>query len=463
MRTSKQINAQIDEGQDKIKAIQKGLTDDKREPTAEETTAINAFHGTDDEPGEFDKLLVDLKRAQKREADAAHYAAMRMQPQLAEHVQQHGGDIDPNNLAGASPRFKVPAQAKRHGTLKAFKTSEDAYASGMFLRALVCKDEERTQAREFCASNGIDVRMVMTEGVNTAGGFLVPNPMEMAIIVLQEQYGVFRQKALNYPMSSDSDSGPSLTGGLTVYFPDETTDITLSDVTLGQEKLQAGPMATLTSISRSLSEDSIIAVTDLLASQIALAFATTEDQQGFNGTGAAATYGGKVGIITALQAGSIYTAATGNTAFSTMDDLDFTRMIAKLASFPGINPEWYIHKSGWADSMGRLAAAAGGNTKMDLEGDFRPLYHGYPVNFVNVMNSTLTAQTSTAGLCYFGDLRMGALLGTRTGLSVAVDESLYFASNRIAVRGWQRNAVNIHSRGTATAAGAIIGLTTPSS
>ena len=457
MRTSKEIKQLLNEGHDRVKAIMDVAKEEKREWTPEETVAINAFHGEGDELGECGKLEKELVHAEKIETRMARNAEIRLAPKLADHVDQY--EIDPSNLAGK--KVKVPAQALRHGKLNAFKNSEDAYASGQFLRALICKDEQRDEARSWCRDHGI--QMVMTEATNTAGGFLVPNPMEMAIIVLQEQYGVFRQKALNYPMSADSDAAPKLTGGLTVYFPDETTDITLSDVSLGQEKLQAGPMATLTSVSRALSEDSVVLITDLLATQIAQAFATTEDQQGFNGTGTAATYGGKVGIITAMGSASKYTAATGNTAFSTLDDVDFLGMMGLLANYPGIMPEWYISPEGYADSMARITTAAGGVSKAEMEEDLRPRFHGRPVNFVNVMNSTLTAQTSTDGLCYYGDLRMGAILGTRSGTSIAVDESLYFASNRIAVRGWQRNAVNIHDAGDGTNAGAIVGLTTPGS
>lgn len=451
--TAKALELEQAEKNDRITAILAlAAEEDNRDLTEDEQSEVNAWHGAcEDELGEFgqyEKRIAQLKKIEARTKQMA-----------AKQAEKWTDDLP----IGFEQKVVVPAQAKRHPKLVAFKNAEDAYFSGQFLRALVCKDEEREKARTFCREHGFEIQAVMTESTNTAGGFLVPNPMDMAIIVLQEQYGVFRQKALNYPMSADTDSAPKLTGGLTTYFPDEVTDITLSDLTLGQEKLTATPMATLTSVSRALSEDSIVSITDLLAQQIAQAFATTEDQQGFNGTGAAATYGGKVGIITAMGAGSKYTAASGNTAFSTLDDVDFVGMMGKVASYPGLNPEWYISPEGFADSMARLINAAGGASKSDMEEDFRPRFHGRPVNFVNVMNKTLTAQTSTDGLCYYGDLRMGAILGLRGGVSIDTDESLYFASNRIAVRGWQRNAVSVHDAGTASVAGAIVGLTTPGS
>ena len=138
-------------------------------------------------------------------------------------------------------------------------------------------------------------------------------------------------------------------------------------------------------------------------------------------------------------------------------------MMGKLANYSGIMPEWYISPEGYYDSMARLTTAAGGASKMDMEDDFRPVFHGRPVNFVNVMNSTLTAQTSQDGLAYYGDLRMGAYLGIRRGVTIAGDSSVYFATDEIAVRATERIAVNVHDAGTASAAGAIVGLTTPGS
>jgi len=302
----------------------------------------------------------------------------------------------------------------------------------------------------------------MTEGVNTAGGFLVPAPMENTIVRLVESYGVFRAKAMPWMMTSDSDSFPKRTGGLTRYYPGEAGTITASDASVGRESLLAVKMGTLTRISSELSEDSVVSIVDWLVQEIGLAFATGDDEDGFNGDGTS-TYGGRVGILNAMGAGSKKTAATGNTAFSTLDDIDFLGMMGLLPAYTGINPEWYISPEGFHDSMARLITAAGGVGKAEMEEDLRPRFHGRPVNFVHVMNSTLTAQTSTDGLCYYGDLRMGATLGVRRGVTIATDSSKYFDTDEIAVRATQRTGQNVHDAGTASAAGAIVGLSTPSS
>lgn len=91
------------------------------------------------------------------------------------------------------------------------------------------------------------------------------------------------------------------------------------------------------------------------------------------------------------------------------------------------------------------------------------MFLGYPVQMVNVMNSTTSAQTSTHGLVYFGDLAMAALFGSRRGVSIAVDSSRYFELDQLAIRGTQRFDINVHGTGTASVAGPVIQLLTPAS
>jgi len=210
--------------------------------------------------------------------------------------------------------------------------------------------------------------------------------------------------------------------------------------------------------------DALIDMASDLASEIAYAFALKEDQCAFLGTGAS-TYDGISGLITELTTAtaSQAEAASGNTAFSTLDLTDFESMIGKLPEYGGIQPEWYIHKAGWAASMMRLADAAGGNTAEVIEGQRRRMFLGYPVNFVQVMNSTLEAQTSTYGLCYFGDMRMAASMGERRGIRIKTSDQRYFEYDQWGIQGTERIDINIHDVGDTSDAGPMIMLSTPSS
>ena len=139
-------------------------------------------------------------------------------------------------------------------------------------------------------------------------------------------------------------------------------------------------------------------------------------------------------------------------------------MVGKLPEFPGIDPAWYISKAGWAASMLRLQAAAGGNTIATLaQGAAGMQFLGYPVRWSQVMNSTLSAQTSTDGICYFGDMRMSVALGSRRGISLMVSSDRYFELDQLAIKGTERLDINVHETGDASNAGSMIMLSTPAS
>lgn len=296
----------------------------------------------------------------------------------------------------------MPATARRSKKLRAFhgpQAERAAYLSGRFLAAALFG---HAASLEWCRANG--VRQALSTGDNSKGGFLVPDEFEAAVIDLREEYGVFRREARVRPMSRDHLVLPRRTSGLTAYFVSDNQEVTASDKSWDNVTLTARKVAALCKYSSELDEDAIIDLADDLAQEIAYAFANKEDECGFNGD-ATSTYGGITGVKNALNAGSKYTAITGNTAFSTLDIDDFEAMVGKLPLFAHANAKWYISQAGWGNSMLRLAEAAGGNTTREVTGGVERMFLGYPVVIAQVMNSTTSAQTSTDGLVYFGDLR----------------------------------------------------------
>ena len=199
----------------------------------------------------------------------------------------------------------------------------------------------------------------------------------------------------------------------------------------------------------------MIALAEDLANEIAYAMALKEDQCGFVGDGTS-TYGGIVGVVNAVEAGSIKGAATGNDSFETLDLADFEGAVGKLPEYAEGNAKWYISKAGYWASMARLMNAAGGNTTETLaDGTRQKMFLGYPVITSQVMNSTLGTDAS-APKAIIGDLRQGATVGDRRGFTLATSEHNDFESDQIAIRGNQRFDINVHERGTGTAAGALV-------
>jgi HK97 family phage major capsid protein len=221
-------------------------------------------------------------------------------------------------------------------------------------------------------------------------------------------------------------------------------------------------MAVRTVISNDLLEDAIIDLGNLVATDAALKFAEKEDDCGFNGDGTS-TYGGIVGLKNALLAGATKTAATGNTAFSTLDLADFEGMVGLLPSYARSGAKWFISQAGWADSMLRLLNAGGGNTMVDLGNGPRLSFLGYEVVVSQKMNSTLTAQTSTNGLVFLGRLDLAATVGVKRGIRVSVLRELYAATRQTGLIIDQRMDINCHERGTASVSGPVVMLATPGS
>ena len=427
MKSPIELSKEIQALQAKVEGIQALAAEESRDFTAEETLEIDAIIDK-----QIPKLSDDLRRAEKVQNFVAAKVAKIESPEAEK------------------PQAKIPAQARAYRKLEAFKSEYDAYASGQFVLANLFNN---SKAKQFCADNGI--RNAMSTGDNTLGGFLVPEPMEAAIIELREQFGVARQNSRVWPMSDSVTIVPKLAGEVTGYYVGEGATITASDMTVQQVKLDAKKLAAMVVVSSELSEDSVISVAEMVSRSVAYTMAVKEDEALFLGDGTS-TYGGIVGLAGALAAGSLVTA-TSNQTFSALTFANFESVVGACKMYSGIQPRWYISNAGWSASMQRLANAAGGVTMAELAGGMSRSFLGYPVVVSQVLESRLTGTTGLRS-CYFGDLTMGSYLGTRRGISIALDSSRYFELDQVAIKATQRFDINVHDRGTASASGGIIGL-----
>ena len=414
-----------------------------------------------DEAGqtEFDTLVeeqtkrqaqLDRFNAALRATEAAANAELRKSPVPEDGVQieRHVPD-QPENRA---PKIVMPHRAK---PLKGFETDEQAYRAGRWFMARVLGHEPSVQ---FCRDHGVVTAedRALATNVNPDGGYLVVPEFESAIIDLREAYGTFRQKARYVPMGADTKSQPRRTSGVTAYFVGENSEITGSDKGWDNVKLVARKMAAMTRYSTEIAEDAIIDIASDLAAEIAYAFAVKEDQCAFIGDGTS-TYDGIVGLKAKSDAAaaSMHTSAQKVGTSHTM--AEFTAMMGKLPEFPGINPEWYCHKQFWGTVMARLGATAGGNMFQTIEGTRpKPLFLGYPVNFVQAMSTSLDQQANLTGLCYFGDLSMAAMFGERRGIRIKTSDQRYFEYDQLAIQGTERIDITIHDIGDANNAGPVI-------
>ena len=392
--------------------------------------------------------------------------------------------------------FVIPAMAARDRPR--FICDDDgkpdarrAFAIGKWLQATLGRN---VQAQKWCLDHGVPLwnlgpndevipirNFAQSEGVNTAGGFLVFDEFERTIIDLKEKYGVFRTYADRTPMSSDVKVVPRRTGGVTSYFLGEGATITDSSLAWDNIKLVAKKLAALVLVSNELNEDAIISMADKIANEIAWAFALTEDNCGFNGDGtnssvtfdgATVTYGGIVGVRSKILGldGTIGNVAgivvgTGSASYAALTMSDFHKVKGRLPEYAAMQPDvaWYCSRAFYYEVMERLIIGLGGVTAREGEAGGTEVFLGYPVRMSQVMPKVAAASQVA---CLFGSLRLSAAFGDRRQTSLMTSEHSNFATDQLAVRGVQRFDINVHDVGNASAtaasriAGPIVALAT---
>lgn len=406
---------------------------------------------TAEEALDFDKHLIESERLEKE-------AERQEKLELAEaRINKPKERVAAPELANGK-RIETPGRKMfRFGKLQSFKGANadiNAYRSGKWLMATVMGNAE---ARQWCHDHGVELR-VQTEAVNAAGGFVVPDEFERAVIDLRETYGLFRANARVVPMASDHMLIPRRAGGVTAYFIGETTAITASDKSWNQVELTAKKLGALTRMSSELSEDAIINVADDLANEMAYAFALKEDQCGIDGDGTN-TYGGMVGLR-ALYIDGFHTAGNreGTSTCEAWTDItladEIINTMALLPTYAQSGAKWYIHPTGKAGTFDALALAGAGNTTVTLASGAQPMFAGYPVVVSSVM-PTIPVDQDTFLL--FGDMKKSTTLGDRRGITVKVSDQRYLEFDQIGIQATERFCIVHHDIGDATTAGPLVG------
>jgi len=405
---------------------------------------------TEEEALAFDKFL---KEADRLEKEAERQERLEATEKRLNEVKER--KVPAETADGSRIEIKTNPMF-RFGKLRAFtgpKADADAYKSGKWIMATIMGD---AAARQWCRDHGVEMR-IQTESINTAGGYVVPDEMERAVIDLRETYGMFRANARVLPMSSDHMNIPRRTGGVTAYFVGETTEITASDKSWSQVELTAKKLAALTRMSTDLNEDAIINIADDLANEMAWAFAQKEDQCGLDGDGTS-TYGGMVGIRTRFVDGT-HTAGqdagtTPYTAWShgTLAD-EIVTLMSLLPTYALPRAKWYISPQGKAGLLDAIALAAGGNTTANIATGAQPMFAGFPIVVSAAMPS---APTNGTVAFLFGDLSLSTTFGDRRGITVKVSNERYIEYDQIGIQATERFCIVNHDLGDTSTAGPIV-------
>lgn len=372
----------------------------------------------------------------------------------------------PAPVAEEPKKVEIRAVSPHHTTLRAFNEGPEsvdaAYRCGRWIKAAVFKSDADIR---WCREHGVEAR-ALNEGTNSAGGALVPEEFANRVIRLVETYGTFPPAAENVSMSRDTMVIPKRTGGTTAYFVGEGSSVTESEPTYGQVSLVAKKLAVGCRMSTEVVEDSagVINLADAVATEFATSLSYKIDLVGWLGDGTSGS-GGINGIVPKINDGnytaSVVSAASGNTAFETLDIEDFLAVIGKLPIYARAGAAWYVSPAGYAASIARLKYAAGGNTVENVGNGAGESFLGYPVRMVHVMNSTLGADTNKVKVL-FGNMGLSSIYARRRDFSVRLYDQVYATTDQLLLQGTMRFDVNHHSLGSTTEVGPVVALKTAS-
>jgi HK97 family phage major capsid protein len=403
--------------------------------------------------------------------------ADNQQDAMEEEEEEKAVEAAPAPKAAPAPRRKAASVAARMsapsiarpkvwGSLKNFKSDDrgDAVDKALRFGHWLLASKGNRKSLSFCDRHGIEVK-AHTEGVNSAGGFLVPDEFETELISLREQFGVFRREARVRPMSSDTLRVPRRSATLSASFVGEATAGTESTQTFESVLLVAKKAMVLTTVSNELNEDAFVNLADDVAGEIAYAFAKKEDECGFIGTGTS-TYGGIQGVVDIIENGTTAVQYYDSALSSSFADLSLDNIGAFMGLLPAYadtpNAKFYMHKAVWHGAFEAALTSAGGTSAREIKDGYagQPTLFGYPVVFTQVMTSGPLTQPTTIGRSVRRSLDGGFVWRSSSRPTVQISDSALnaFEQDELAIRGTERFDINVHDAGDSSTTGPIVGL-----
>jgi HK97 family phage major capsid protein len=236
----------------------------------------------------------DMSRREKAQFDDLEIEVGR----LDREIRQGGGDFDPR-FAQGTPR--LGADPDRSGVvlqpeqrMSDWLREHRAEGRGPNYRSEL-SDEELSQlsvgrlVRGMVTSkwDGADgEHRALTEGTNSAGGFLTPEPLAARFIDrVRNASRVMQAGAQTVPMTSDTLAIARMTSGATVAWKSEGNPITPSDMVFDRVTFTARTLPILVKLSRELFEDMQPEAAAGIEREIAAALALELDRGCLRGSG----------------------------------------------------------------------------------------------------------------------------------------------------------------------------------
>lgn len=262
------------------------------------------------------------------------------------------------------------------------------------------------------------VAKALSEGVDSAGGYLVPEEFLAKVIdLVTEEYGIVRPRATTYTMTRDTLNIPTISSKPSFTWVTEGNAISSGQPQFGQLTLTAVKAGLIIPVTLELFEDSAINLTDLIANIFANALGEAEDTQALTGTGSPFT-----GVFGNANVNTVTLAAT-KTAFTDVTADDLINLMYAVPSKYAKNGVFILNRS----ILPIIKKLKDNNGAYIFDPKDKTLF-GYPVLESDAMPEAAASAANTPFII-FGDLKEIAL-GMRKEMSITLaDQATVGADN----------------------------------
>lgn len=457
-----------------------------------QTIAAKSLKVTQDSPSQVTIIEVPDEAPAEHaisDAPAVDMASITksLDSKIEEIAKKHLARLSPVTISGGLPadeaEYNRQPEFTRTGVRrKMFKTGEMSKAFGAWIVGHKLNNEVDAQTRDaarkcFASLDVVKKSLTLTP---SSAGVLSGTMFVPELIQLFDEYGVAAASAdITNTTEKNVTRAQSTTEILSYGYPNEGSAPTVTDQSFRILNQTLHSLFILCAASRQTLKYSFVDVGNSIASDLVRTGAYAEDQAAFNGDGTA-TYGlmtglagafstsAYCGLTLATAAGATNVNPAGTTAGSWADYTighfqQLKSLVPAYAKRKFNDCAFYCHHKLYEQVMDPLRLLPGktfgaGATGADVSGfnaDNDPMFLGFPVRFVENMNSTSSTGASTID-CYFGSLSRGMSLARGTNLEVERNDSVGFTSGLINYRGILDHDVNVvHGVGTTSKAGPI--------
>jgi HK97 family phage major capsid protein len=434
---------------DNLKKLQ-----DEAVTLANRIDAVRAIEGDDDKIAERD---LELETLNKRAGDLAK--KIDFEKSVVESAKNLRSVVDrctpAPEVRAEEPKVRIEA-VPFSGRLRAFNSVEDAYKTGMWLKA----KSGDAEAKRWCQDHGVEARAMGSTSANS-GSAVVPDVLSSTVIRLVDQYSAFAQNATSVTMPSDVLQFPRRSGGTTAYWIDENTAITASDPTMNQVSLTAKKVTGAVVVASELLQDSIVSIADFIATELGLSLANAVEAAAWSGNPASAP--GVAGLVTShtggllASSGATYAASLVTAAGDTPDEVTKANLLAMMAAVPQHSRQgakWFCSPFFFATCMQALDLNQGGS--VGLSQGMGLTFLGSPVVLTDRLPSG--ADSTGAVMALYGNMANSSYYGVRQSIEIASSDQVNFLSDQTVIRAVARVAIAHPNLGSSTVAGPVIGL-----